>query len=133
MVYATVSDITVSGYTLTAQQQDAAEVLLETASAKLRLQAKRFGKDIDEMIASDEDYILAVKSAVISSVMRAMTSIADASPAVSQGSETNGSYSISMTYLNAGQSLYFLRNELKDLGITNQTYGALDLYGTGME
>ena len=133
MVYATVSDITASGYTLTAQQQEAAEVLLETASAKLRLQAKRFGKDIDEMIASDEDYILAVKSAVISSVMRAMTSIADASPAVSQGSETNGSYSISMTYLNAGQSLYFLRNELKDLGIINQTYGALDLYGTGME
>ena len=66
MVYATVSDITASGYTLTAQQQDAAEVLLETASAKLRLQAKRFGKDIDEMITSDEDYILAVKSAVIS-------------------------------------------------------------------
>jgi hypothetical protein len=34
-----------------------------------------------------------------------------------------------MTYLNAGQALYYLRNELKDLGIIRQRYGALDLYG----
>ena len=129
MVYATVSDITASGYTLTAQQQDAAEVLLETASAKLRLQAKRFGKDIDEMIASDEDYILAVKSAVISSVMRAMNSIGDTSPPATQISQSGLGYTASMTYLNSGQSLYFLRNELKELGLMRQSYGALDVFG----
>ncbi len=129
MVYATVSDITASGYTLTAQQQDAAEVLLETASAKLRLQAKRFGKDIDEMIASDEDYILAVKSAVISSVMRAMNSIGDTSPPATQISQSGLGYTASMTYLNSGQSLYFLRNELKELGLMRQSYGALEVFG----
>ena len=129
MVYATVSDITASGYTLTAQQQDAAEVLLETASAKLRLQAKRFGKDIDEMITSDEDYILAVKSAVISSVMRAMNSIGDTSPPATQISQSGLGYTASMTYLNSGQSLYFLRNELKELGLMRQSYGALEVFG----
>lgn len=129
MVYATVSDITASGYTLTAQQQDAAEILLETASAKLRLQAKRFGKDIDEMIASDEDYILAVKSAVISSVMRAMNSIGDTSPPATQISQSGLGYTASMTYLNSGQSLYFLRNELKELGLMRQSYGALEVFG----
>ncbi len=128
MVYATVSDITASGYTLTAQQQDAAEVLLETASAKLRLQAKRFGKDIDEMIASDEDYILAVKSAVISSVMRAMNSIGDTSPPATQISQSGLGYTASMTYLNSGQSLYFLRNELKELRLMRQSYGALEVF-----
>ena len=128
MVYATVSDITASGYTLTAQQQDAAEVLLETASAKLRLQAKRFGKDIDEMIASDEDYILAVKYAVISSVMRAMNSIGDTSPPATQISQSGLGYTASMTYLNSGQSLYFLRNELKELGLMRQSYGALEVF-----
>lgn len=129
MVYATVSDITASGYILTAQQQDAAEVLLETASAKLRLQAKRFGKDIDEMIASDEDYILAVKSAVISSVMRAMNSIGDTSPPATQISQSGLGYTASMTYLNSGQPLYFLRNELKELRLMRQSYGALEVFG----
>lgn len=104
-VYASVSDITALGISLTAQQQ-AAEILLETASAKLRLSAKKHGKDLDELISKDEDYGSAVKGIVIQAVTRALNSITDSAPAMSQGSETNGNYSISMTYLNAGQSLY---------------------------
>lgn len=127
-VYATVSDITALGISLTAQQQEAAEILLSTASAKLRLAAKKHGMDLDELIVADEDYGAAVKGVVIQSVTRALNSITDSSPALSQGSETNGNYSISMTYLNAGQSLYFLRNELKELGLLRQTYGAVEFY-----
>ena len=130
-VYASVSDITALGINLTAQQQSAAEILLETASSKLRLAAKKHGKDLDELISADEDYGAAVKGVVIQAVTRALNSITDSSPALSQGSETNGNYSISMTYLNAGQSLYFLRNELKELGFMRQTYGAVDFYGMG--
>jgi hypothetical protein len=33
-----------------------------------------------------------------------------------------------MTYFNAGQSLYFLKSELKDLGLMRQSYGALEVY-----
>lgn len=130
-VYASVSDIAALGISLTAQQQEAAEILLSTASSKLRLAANKHGKDLDALIASDEDYGEAVKGVVIQSVTRALNSISDASPALSQGSETNGQYSISMTYLNAGQSLYFLRNELKELGLMRQIYGAVEFYGSG--
>lgn len=129
-VYASVEDITALGISLTATQRDAAEILLSTASSKLRLIANKYGINLDAAVSEDDDYNAAVKSIVVQSVTRALNSISDASPAASQGSETNGSYSISMTYLNAGQSLYFLRNELKELGLKRQVYGALELYGT---
>lgn len=132
-VYATVSDITVLGRSLTASEQQAAEVLLEQASAKLRLIAKKYGSDIDQLIASDEDYGDAVKNIVVQSTIRALGAVSNSGPALSQGSETNGSYSIQMTYLNAGQSLYFLRNELKDLGILRQRYGMTTMYHIGEE
>lgn len=128
--YASVEDITALGISLTATQRDAAEILLGTASSKLRLIANKYGINLDAAVSEDDDYNAAVKSIVVQSVTRALNSISDASPAASQGSETNGSYSISMTYLNAGQSLYFLRNELKELGLKQQVYGALELYGT---
>jgi len=130
-VYASVSDITALGISLTAQQQEAAEILLGTASSKLRLAAAKHGKDLDALIAASEDYGAAVKSVVIQATTRALNSITDCAPAATQNSETNGSYSYSMTYLNAGQSLYFLRNELKELGLLRQTYGAIELYDTG--
>ena len=132
-VYASVEDIASLGIQLTAVQRDAAEILLSTASSKLRLIAKKYNIDLDKEVSEDEDYSSAVKSVVIQSVTRALNSISDASPAISQGSETNGSYSIQMTYLNAGQSLYFLRNELKDLGLLRQVYGAIEIYNTEKE
>lgn len=131
--YAEVSDIVALGKNLTAQEKEAAEIMLDTASSKLRITAQKYGKNIDAMIAdevSGEDYALVVKSVVIQAVLRALTSIADSSPALTQGSQSAMGYSISMTYLNAGQSLYFLRNELKDLGLLRQTYGAMEVYGS---
>ena len=130
-VYASVSDITALGRSLTNQQEEAAEVLLEQSSAKLRLFAKRYGKDIDAMIddpVTGEDFALAVKSAVVQAVCRALDSV-DSNTVASQGTESIGAYSLTMSYLNAGQSLYFLRNELKDLGLMQQRFGLLDMYG----
>lgn len=129
--YAAVSDITALGVTLTPQQEDAAEVLITQSSAKLRLTAKKYGKDIDTLIAADDDFGIAVKNVVVQSVIRALNSITDDSPAAVQATQSALGYSASMTYLNAGQSLYFLRNELKDLGLMQQTYGALEVYDYG--
>lgn len=129
-VYAKVSDITALGRSLTNQQQEAAEVLLRQASAKLRLTARKYGKDIDALIAdpvTGDDFALAVKSVVVQAVCRALDSV-DSSAAVTQGTESIGAYSLTMNYLNAGQSLYFLRNELKDLGLMQQRFGWLDMY-----
>lgn len=129
--YAAVSDITALGVTLTPQQEDAAEVLITQSSAKLRLTAKKYGKDIDTLIAADDDFGIAVKNVVVQSVIRALNSITDDSPAAVQTTQSALGYSAAMTYLNAGQSLYFLRNELKDLGLMQQTYGALEVYDYG--
>ena len=135
--YATVADLIALGRQLTEQEKQTAEILLERASAKLRVTARNYGKDIDAMIADEvtgADFSSAVKDVVIQATLRALNSAYnDNTPALSQGSETNGSYSIQMTYLNAGQSLYFLRNELKDLGLLRQVYGAIEIYSTEKE
>lgn len=132
-VYATVEDISAVGRTLTNQQEEAAEVLLEQTSAKLRLTAAKYGKNIDSMIAdpvAGEDYALAVKAVVVQAVCRALDSV-ESNTVATQGSQTLGAYSVQQTYFNPGQSLYFLRNELKDLGLMQQRYGLLDMFGGG--
>lgn len=126
--YASVNDLIKFGKTLTAQEYEQAESLLNTASAKLRIIAKKYGKNIDAIIAEDEDYSLVVKDIVVNAVRRALESYSDDMPAATQTSQSAMGYSVSMTYLNAGQSLYFLRNELKDLGILRQRYGAVEVY-----
>ncbi len=133
-VYASVSDITALGISLTAQQTAAAEVLLEQASAKLRTVGRKYGKEIDAMIAdtvSGEDTRLTVKSIVVQAVIRALNSIDNDAPAASALTQSGLGYSATMTYFNAGQSLYFLKSELKDLGLMRQTYGAVEVYGYG--
>lgn len=128
--YAQLADLTIS-HALTAQEQEQAESLLAAASAKLRLIAKRYGKDLDEMIADDKDLLPVVKETVVTCVRRALESYSSSTQAASQTSQSALGYSVSMTYLNAGQSLYFLRNELRDLGILRQRYGGMEVYGNG--
>lgn len=130
-VYANVSDITALGISLTAQQESAAGVLLSQASAKLRINAKRYGRNIDALITDDPDYGDAVKNIVVQATVRALNSISDSDPAVSQVSQSGLGYSATMTYFNAGQSLYFLKSELKELGLMRQTFGALEVYADG--
>ena len=127
-VYATVSDITALGVNLTPQQSDSAEVLLSQASARLRTVAKKFGISIDERISADEDYGESVRSIVVQAVIRALNSLSDSDPAVSQMSQGGLGYTATVTYFNAGQSLYFLKSELKELGLMRQTYGAIEVY-----
>ena len=83
------------------------------------------------MIADNPDMALAVREIVVKAVLRAIDSSADGSPAATQTSQSAMGYSLSMTYLNAGQSLYFLRNELKELGIIRQRYGVMEVYDNG--
>lgn len=131
-VYAAVSDVA-KFRTLTAQEQEQAEMLLETASAKLRLTAKKYGCDLDKLITEDDDYVTAVRSVVVQAVIRALNSVSDNTPPAVQSSQAALGYSLSMTWLNSGQSLYFLKNELKELGLLRQRYGVLEVYDIGNE
>lgn len=134
--YATVADIEAVGRTLTAAEQQIAQVLLEQASAKLRMTARQYGCNIDEMIADKDtgaDYALVVKSVVVQAVLRALDSSADTNPPAVQASQAALGYSVSMTYLNSGQALYFLKNELKELGLLRQLCGVLEVYDCGSD
>ena len=129
-VYATVDDITKFGRKLTAEEQDKAAELLPVASSKLRLAAKKRGRDLDMMIFDDPDVGQAAREITTKAVIRAIDSSADSNPPAVQASQAALGYSVSMTYLNSGQALYFLKNELKELGIMRQRYGALEVYNS---
>ena len=129
-VYASVADVALLR-PLTAQEQTQAESLLASASAKLRLTAKGYGYDLDGLIAKDEDYGSAVQAVVVQAVIRALNSVTDNTPPAVQSSQAAMGYSLSMTWLNSGQALYFLRNELDELGFLRQRYGALEVYDYG--
>ena len=83
------------------------------------------------MIADDPDYGTAVKSVVVQAVIRALNSVSDNSPPAVQSSQAAMGYSVSMTWLASGQALYYLKNELKDLGLLRQRFGALEVYDLG--
>lgn len=129
-VYATIADVELLR-PLTLQEQEQTPVLLENASAKLRLLAKKYGRSLDELIAEDEDYGTAVKAVVVQAVIRALNSITDNTPPAVQSSQAAMGYSLSMTWLNSGQSLYFLKNELKDLGLMRQRFSVMEVYNLG--
>lgn len=128
--YATVEDVIKLGRKLTAEEQEKAAALLPVACAKLSTACKKYGKDLDIMIADEPDVELVAKDIIVRAVLRAVDTITDvdSSPAASQATKSAMGYSLSMTYLNAGQQLYFLRNELKELGVMRQRYGAMEVY-----
>ena len=132
-VYATVEDISVYGRALTAAEQTKAEPLLAAASAKLRIAARQYRKDIDAMIAADPDMELAIKDIVVRAVVRALDSVSSSEvpSSASQSTQSALGYSQTISYVNAGQSLYLLRIELKDIGIIWQRYGAMEVYNIG--
>ena len=127
MDYATIQDIVTLSRNLTPEEQEKAQALIDTACAKLRVQAKKYGKNLDKMIEEDPDLILVTKEIIVKAVSRAIDT--STGPAVSQITQAGLSYSAQMSFVNAGQNLYFLRNELKDLGILRQTFGALEVFG----
>ena len=129
-VYATVADVALLR-PLTAQEREQAETLLVSASAKLRLIAGKYGKDLDGLIAANEDYGTVVKAVVTQAVIRALNSVSDNTPPAVQSSQAAMGYSLSMTWLASGQSLYFLKNELKELGLLRQRFGIVEVYDIG--
>lgn len=131
-VYATVEDVELLGRKLTADEAARAPSLLNSASVTLRMEARNRQYDLDEMIAEDEDCGEIARALVVNAVVRALNSSgggADTSPAAVQASQSGLGYSASMTYLAPGQTVpFFLKSELKQLGLLKQRYGAMEVY-----
>lgn len=127
---ASVNDVNSLWKPLSNAEQEQVEVLLPVVSDSLRQEAKRVGKDLDEMIAKGEILPNVVKSVVVDIISRYLDQLSsDNASTLSQESQSALGYSWSGTYVNTGGGMSILKKDLKRLGLTRQRFGMVDLYG----
>ncbi len=127
--FATVNDvIAISGNTYTAAEQERISTLLPLICDTLRLEAKKVGKDLDEM-AEDASYASVLKLVTCDVVIRAMRQTQTGDP-LSQESQSANGYTWSGTYAIPGGGIAgaIMNNDLKRLGLRRQKYGVIDFY-----
>lgn len=93
------------------------ETLLMYASALLRVEASNRGYNLDLIMLKDGAKRTVAKMVVMASVKRAMHTNEMTEAPLEQFSQSAMGYTVSGTYLNPGDDIYFLNNELKRLGI----------------
>ena len=127
---ASVNDVNRLWKPLSNAEQEQVEALLPIVSDSLRQEAKRVGKDLDEMIEKGEILPNVVKSVVVDVISRYLDQLSsDNASTLSQESQSALGYSWSGTYVNTGGGMSILKKDLKRLGLTRQRFGMVDLYG----
>lgn len=126
--FATLEDINNLFRSLNVSESKKAEALLPIVSDSIRQEAKKVGKDIDEMLESGEILRSVVKSVTVDVVARALMTSTDSEP-MSQMSQSALGYSVSGTFLVPGGGLFVKKSELARLGLRRQRYGVMDFYG----
>lgn len=127
-IYATIDDMAKLWRPMNAEETVRAEALLPIVSASLRTEAKKAGKDLDNMIADDEDLAMVAKSVTVDVTARTLMTSTDQEPMI-QTSESALGYSASGTFLVPGGGLFIKKSELARLGLRRQKYGAVEIYG----
>lgn len=130
--YATTDDVIAYKGAQTATALERLPVILESCSAELRLIAKRLGKNLDEMIADDEDIAIAVKKGVVDASVNYFYSSENKEPIMTQFSQAAGGYSFSGTLANAGGAFYFPKKFLRDIGLGTQRIGTIEVFDYGI-
>lgn len=125
-VFATLEDIELLFRPLTDSEIKKAEALIPVVSASLRTEARKVGKDLDNMVADDEDLKTVAKSVTVDVVARTLMTSTDSEP-MTQISESGMGYSFSGTYLTPGGGIFIKRSELARLGLKSQKYGVIDI------
>lgn len=126
MDFATIDDLAVLFRQLTAEEQERARNLIPIVQDVLREEAKKVGKDLDDL-AKSESYKNLVKSVVVDIVARVLMTSTNQEP-MTQYAESALGYSVSGSFLVPGGGLFIKRSELDRLGLRRQRYGVLDLY-----
>lgn len=126
--FATLDDMTVLWRAMSAEEQSRASALLEIVSASLRAEADKVGKDLDAMVAENQNLAAVARSVTVDVVARTLMTATDQEP-MTQFTQTAGPYSASGTYLVPGGGLFIKRSELARLGLRRQRMGAVDIYG----
>lgn len=113
---------------LSSLEERKASALLEIVSDSLRQEAKKVGKDLDEMIKNGEVYENVVKSVAVDIIARNLMTSTDSEP-MEQFSQSALGYTASGTYLVPGGGLFIKKSELSRLGLKRQRIGVLDIWG----
>ena len=133
--FATLADvIAVSGATYTTAEQERIGTLLPLLSDTLREEARKVGKDLDDMAYGDEVYTNTLKLVTCDIVIRAMRQTSTGEP-MAQESQSALGYSWSGTYAIPGGGIAqaIMKNDLKRLGLRRQRMGVIDLWPDSME
>lgn len=125
--FATITDIRNLWRELTEEEALRAAALLPVVSDNLRIEARRVGKDLDQM-ALDPAYANVLKSVVVDVIGRTLMTSTNQEPMM-QSSESALGYSQSSTFLIPGGGLFIKNTELSKLGLRRQRYGVIDFYG----
>lgn len=127
--YATVQDIEDLWRKMTSAESERAEKLIPVVSARLRTEAKKVGKDLDNMLTLDPDLVEVAKSVTVDVVARMLLTSTSDEP-MTQMTQSALGYSVSGTYLVPGGGLFIKKSELAQLGLKRQQMGVIDLYDT---
>ena len=122
--------LAISGGTYTTAEQTRISALIPMVCDALRYEADKVGKDLDAMIAEDNNYESVVQLVCTDVIVRAMSLNTDTEP-MSQESQSALGYSWSGTYAVPGGGIAncIMRNDLKRLGLKRQRYGVIEWYG----
>ncbi len=124
--YATVSDIQALKRPLMYEEIQRAEVLIPVVCDLIRAEAKKSGRDYDQMIVDDPLYATIARAVVCDVVIRELNTPGNMLPATSY-SEGAGSVSQSYSLPNASGAIKLWPSDLKALGLKKQKIGALNL------
>lgn len=132
--FATVEDVTTLWRPLTSAEQERADALLPLLSDALRQEARKVGKDLDEMIMEDPDgsFESTVKLVTVDVLGRVLRQSTSDEP-LSQESQSALGYTWSGTFAipGGGIAAAIMRNDLKRLGLRRQQLGVIDLMDDG--
>lgn len=130
-IYASIEDYEkVYNIILNNEQQKRLLVLIELASSLLREEANKRKINLSAVINSSDDKANVAKMVVLACVHRVMAKDDEQDMPLEQFSQSALGYTFSGTYVNPGDDLYYLKNELKRMGIIKQRYGAMEIYET---
>lgn len=126
-MYATIDDVTALFRALTAKESERATALIPIVSDSIKQEARKVGKDIDEMLAAGTLLENVLKSVVVDVVARTLMTSTNTEP-MTQMSQSALGYSVSGTYLVPGGGLFIKRSELARLGLRKQRIGVIEPY-----
>lgn len=125
--FATTEDVISLFRDLQPDELKKAQVLLPVVSDSLRFEAKKVGKNLDDL-KKDEVFKNVLKSVTVDIVARTLMTSTNSEPMI-QSSESALGYSVSGTFLNPGGGLFIKKSELSRLGLRRQRVGVIELYG----